>query len=171
MSNLFAMTMMALVCSVPLARAGNGTRPLATACDQDPTCYARDLALALTGTPQAVVMKRVIDFQPGRLRVYSQSREKIQRIAETWKKRSDWSVITVYGYGGASKGVHSGPGTLGQKRADKIRGYFIRYGVPAEDVVAVGHADEPGRAATVGLSIDVCTRESPCARSAVVAAP
>jgi len=165
MSKLVALTVAALMSSGPLAHAGNGTRPAATACDQDPKCYARELARTLTQDQRTIVMVRVVDFEPGRVRVYSNSREKIQAIAETWKKRTDWSVITVNGYG-----MEAADGALGQRRAEKIRSYFIRYGVPAEDVVAVGHAYEPGTAATVGLSIDLCTRENPCARGAVAAA-
>lgn len=168
MSKLFALTIAALLWSGPLAHAGNGTRPASATCDQDPKCYARELARTLTQDQQSIVMARVVDFEPGRVRVYSKSREKIQAIAETWKWRTSWSVITVHGYGASAQ---ANDVTLGQRRAEKIRDYFIRYGVPAEDVVAVGHADEPGTAATVGLSIDLCTRESPCARTAVVAAP
>jgi outer membrane protein OmpA-like peptidoglycan-associated protein len=162
MSQRFVL-MLAVMCSGSLAHAGNGTRLATTPCEQDPKFYARDLALTLTREPPTVVMQRVVEFEPGRVRVYSKSREKIQAIAETWKWRANWSVITVDGYGASAQGDDV---DLGQRRAEKIRAYFIRYGVPAEDVVAVGHADEPGTAATVGLSIDLCTRESPCARGA-----
>lgn len=162
MSQRFVL-ILAVMGSGSLAHAGNGTRPAATACEQDPKCYARDLALTLTREQQTVVMPRVVDFEPGRVRVYSKSREKIQAIAETWKWRTSWSVITVHGYGASTQ---ANDVALGQRRAEKIRDYFIRYGVPAEDVVAVGHADEPGEAATIGLTIDLCTRESPCARGA-----
>ena len=108
---------------------------------------ARELAHTLTSTEPSVVMRHVVDFAPGRVRVYSKGREKIQAIVESWRTHG-WSVITVHGYADAV--------ALGQRRADKIRGYLVRYGVPPELVVAIGHASAPGDAvATAELSIDV----------------
>ena len=144
MAKLCVLTIVALVGSASLARAGGAATT--TTCDQDPRCYGRELAVALTSQESAIVLRRVVDFEPGRVRVYSKSREKIQAIVRRWQQRTDWSVITVQGYAGTSA-------ELGQRRADKIRGYLIRYGVPPERVVAVGHTG----AATVELSIELKT--------------
>jgi outer membrane protein OmpA-like peptidoglycan-associated protein len=155
MVKLSALVGLALLLGVPVARADHG--PSADACAHDPRCYARELAHTLTSTQQAIVMHRVVDFAPGRVRVYSSSREKLRAIVERWRQHTDWSSITVHGYGALD---------LGQRRAEKIRGYLIRYGVPRELVVAVGHAAAGGAAATTDLSIELCPRDGSCARMA-----
>jgi outer membrane protein OmpA-like peptidoglycan-associated protein len=152
MVKLSAFVGLALLLGIPVARAGHG--PSSDACEHDPRCYGRDLAHALTSTEHAIVMDHVVDFAAGRVRVYSSSREKLQTIAERWHQHADWSVITVHGYG-----AHE----LGQRRAEKLRGYLIRYGVPRELVVAVGHA---AAIATADLSIELCPRDGSCARLA-----
>ena len=152
MAKLFAFMAIALLLAIPRARAEHG--PSANTCNQDPRCYGRDLAHALTSTEHEIVMHHVVDFAAGRVRVYSSSREKLQTIAERWHHHADWSVITVHGYGALD---------LGQRRAEKIRGYLIRYGVPRELVVAVGHA---AATATTDLSIELCPRDGSCARLA-----
>jgi outer membrane protein OmpA-like peptidoglycan-associated protein len=141
----------ALVCSTSLAHAGG---PTTSTCDRDPRCYARELALTLTASDSALSVQHVVEFEPGRVRVYSKSREKLQAIAEHWKQRTDWSVITVHGYAAGSAG-------LGQRRAEKIRGYLIRYGVPPELVVATGESG----GATVDLSIELCRASETCTRT------
>ena len=144
MSKLAVVTLLALVSITTRAHADGSTT---AACDQDPRCYARELAHTLTTSPDAapaatVELPHLIEFEPGRVRVYSKSREKLMAIVEKWKLRSSRAQITVRGYA-------AGSAELGQRRADKIRGYLIRYGVPAELVVAVGQAG----GATVDLSI------------------
>lgn len=143
MAKLCVLTILALLGTASLARADGAAT---TTCDQDPRCYGRELAIALTNQESSVVLRRVVEFEPGRVRVYSKSREKIQAIVRKWQQRTDWSVITVQGYAGTSL-------ELGQRRADKIRGYLIRYGVPPERVVALGHIG----GATVELSIELKT--------------
>jgi outer membrane protein OmpA-like peptidoglycan-associated protein len=132
------------------------------ACERDATCYARSLAATLTAKPEvheparpAIEMRRFVDFAPGRVRVYSKSRAKVEALADRWKRHPGWATITVHGYAGAGDGV------LAQRRADKIRGYLIRYGVPADLVVAEGHVS-PSAAATAELSIELCADASAC---------
>ena len=156
-----------MTCISTVARAEHAGATVTEGCDRNPTCYARSLALELTSSQQAIRLPRVVDFAPGRVRVYSRSREKLQAIAERWKEHSDWSVITVDGYARASSRSVAMNVALGQRRAEKIRGYLIRYGVPADLVVAVGHgADAGAAAATVDLSIELCTHGHTCARVA-----
>lgn len=124
----------------------------ADSCANDPRCVARKLAETLTATEQASAgepsldLHRFVDFAPGRVRVYSKSRAKIAALANQWKHHEDWSVITVHGFAGTE--------SLAQRRADKIRGYLIRYGIPADFVIAVAHEAE---SATTDLAIERCT--------------
>ena len=153
MVKLSALLGLALLLGAPAARAEHG--PSTDACEHDPRCYGRDLANTLTSREHAIVMRHVVDFAPGRVRVYSSSRAKIQAIVARWQEHGDWSVITVHGYGSALD--------LGRRRAEKIRGYLIRYGIPGDLVVAVGHA---AAAATTDLSIELCPRNGSCVRMA-----
>lgn len=122
----------------------------ADSCANDPRCLARKLAETLTATEPAGEQRsfdvhHFIDFAPGRVRVYSKSRAKVAALADEWKRHEDWSVITVHGF---ARGE-----SLAQRRADKIRGYLIRYGVPADFVVAVAHDSS---SSTTDLSIERC---------------
>lgn len=143
MAKMAVLTVLALASIHAAARADTAAK----ACDQDPRCYARELALTLTAPSEyigrSIELPRVVDFAPGRVRVYSKSREKLQAIVEQWK-RANWWLITVHGHAAADA-------ELARRRADKIRGYLIRDGVPPEMVVADGQAG----GATVDLSIDV----------------
>jgi outer membrane protein OmpA-like peptidoglycan-associated protein len=147
------LAMLAIVCTASFARAEGSAM---STCDQNPRCFGRELAVALTTPEPAITLRRLVDFEPGRVRVYSKSREKIQALVQRWKQRADWSVITVDGY--AADNLE-----LAQRRADKIRGYLIRYGVPPALVVAKGHTG----AATVDLSIDLCRGYASCPRTAM----
>ena len=146
MVKMAVLTMLALAAFHAGARA-DGATATATACDQDPRCYGRELAVTLTAHSEfrgrEIELSHVVTFEPGRVRVYSKAREKIQAIVEQWK-RSNWSLITVHGYA-------AGSAELGQRRAEKIRGYLVRYGVPPELVQTVGQTGN----ATVDLSIVV----------------
>ncbi|NVB84030.1 MAG: hypothetical protein HOV81_36985 [Kofleriaceae bacterium] len=121
----------------------------ADSCANDPRCLARSLAETLTEERTAAGsfdVHRFVDFAPGRVRVYSKSRAKVEALADKWKHHADWSVITVHGFASSE--------SLAQRRADKIRGYLIRYGVPAEFVIAVPH---DSKLSTTDLSIELCT--------------
>jgi outer membrane protein OmpA-like peptidoglycan-associated protein len=111
-------------------------------CEHAPTCIATEFADALSSQPvgpAALRLDSLIMFEPGSARVYSRSREKLMALAASWRDHARWMVITVEGHADASHNV-----ALAQQRADKIRGYLIRYGVAAEYVVAIGHDPVPG---------------------------
>jgi outer membrane protein OmpA-like peptidoglycan-associated protein len=94
--------------------------------------------------------------------VYSKDREKLSALATAWQQHVRWAKITIEGYA-------SGPGNpdLARARADKIRGYLIRYGVDPGYIVAVGR-DHPRQGTPdlrttggrVDLSISFCSRSS-----------
>jgi outer membrane protein OmpA-like peptidoglycan-associated protein len=150
MAKLGLLTMLAVLGTTSLAQAGGAAL---SDCDHDPRCYGRELAVALTSPQSTVVLRRVVEFEPGRVRVYSKSRERIQAIVRAWQQRTDWSEITVEGYAGDSV-------ELGQRRADKIRGYLIRYGIPPERIVATGHTG----GAAVDLAIQLCRHDATALR-------
>lgn len=142
------LVLFALLAFTPAARAEHAARPATDAvdCARDPHCVARSLAIALADEQDHLTLERVVTFDPGRIRVYSAGRETIQSIAQSWKDNARWVVITVNGYAENLE--------LSQRRAEKIRGYLIRYGVPAAFVVATGHgAGTDDGAPHVDLSI------------------
>lgn len=114
----------------------------------------RHLAHTLTddrGEP--IILTSIVTYEPGHLRVYSQSREKLQALAERWQEHSHWGTIIVDG--------HAGP--LAQQRADQIRGFLMRFGVPGDHIVARA-AEHGPLEASVDLSIEVCETASACGR-------
>ena len=131
------------------AQAGNADR--APTCLKDDQCVARLLATTLTTERHQLVLRDLIEFEPGRVRVYSAGREKIQALVAQWKRHREWRTITVDGYAPRSRV----PQSLAQRRAERIRDYLVRYGVPADQIATMGHDD--GTARMVDLTIDVCS--------------
>jgi outer membrane protein OmpA-like peptidoglycan-associated protein len=133
-------------------------------CDRVPTCMAEKLADALSGEPSehAVQLDSLITFGGGTARVYSSGREKLEALARSWREHPRWSMITVWGYADARNND-----ALAQQRADKVRGYLIRYGVASGYVIAIGQDpradDTPHRRVTAGrvdLTIALCDQAS-----------
>lgn len=121
------------------------------------TAKQPQVADAPSAAPKQLRINTVVTFDPGTARVYSAGRERIAELARSWQKQSAWTTITVEGYSGAS-----GVG-LGQIRADRVRGYLIRYGVEPEYVVAVGRGSAKGAVSRVDLAIALCDdATAPC---------
>jgi outer membrane protein OmpA-like peptidoglycan-associated protein len=83
---------------------------------------------------QAVIVDDLVEFEAASARVYSATRERIQRIAKTWRSTGATAMITVHGYSDSLD--HE----LAEQRANRIRGYLVRYGVDADRIVTVGHS-------------------------------
>jgi outer membrane protein OmpA-like peptidoglycan-associated protein len=143
------------------AAAGEAEIESASDCEHEPTCVAEEFADALASQPvdpQALRLASLITFEPGRARVYSSGREKIEALARSWRAHPRWATITVEGYSEAGGKV-----ALAGQRASRVRGYLIRYGVPPEYVVAIGHDNVRGSTPVkrpiggrVDLAIAVC---------------
>jgi outer membrane protein OmpA-like peptidoglycan-associated protein len=121
------------------AAEGEAEIELGSDCEHEPTCLAAQFADAMSSQPagpQALRLESAITFDPGRVRVYSRGREKLEALARAWQAHARWATITVEGYADPS-----GDLALGERRADRVRGYLIRYGVPPEYVAAVGLDD------------------------------
>lgn len=133
-------------------------------CDRDPLCLAAAFAETMSASDGRLELDRLVTFEPGRIRVYSESREKLARLATVWRDSVGWAEITVHGYADAGGRTSAANLALAQRRADKIRGYLIRYGVDPAYITAVGlpgaEADGPGAARHVDLAITRCTRSS-----------
>ena len=118
-------------------------------------------AMAEPGRP--VVIPRILEFEPGRIRVYSESRERLAKIARQWRDNGGWGQITVHAHA-LERGRFSGAGhDLALRRAHRIRGYLIRYGIDPAYVVCAAHVGEGARARAgtdrhVDLAITRCVR-------------
>jgi len=157
----------AAVLVIPIAAAAEPTleaREVKIDCEHAPTCVAAKFADALTSKAtggEALRVESLITFKPGTTRVYSRDREKLMALAASWQEHVRWTTITIEGYADAPN--HP---TLGLQRADKIRGYLIRYGVAADYVVAIDHpqvrADAPDWRAggRIDLTIESCRKTS-----------
>ncbi|MEO8700564.1 MAG: OmpA family protein [Kofleriaceae bacterium] len=155
--------------------ATSSVRAAPTACERDSECLARQFADLLSlepripelAAPHVVEPMPVLDdlrrdsiitFTPYTARVYSAGREKIAAFARSWATHKGWGIITVEGYADARTATADRE-ALAQKRAERVRGYLIRYGVAAEYVVAVaGVSENRTAAARVDLAIEQCDR-------------
>ena len=124
-----------------------------------------DSADALTGKLGApgIRMASLVLFKPGTARgIQGKDREKLMALAASWRKHG--AVGDDRRWDGYATGSRSP--ALAQRRADKIRGYLIRYGVTPDYVLAVGHdprlgdGDHRTSPARVDLAIAFCSRAS-----------
>lgn len=148
--------------------AGDPEIEIEVDCEAEPTCLAAKFADAITGQlveSDALRLASLVTFKPGRVRVYSKDREKLIALARAWRAHVRWSRITIEGFDGAPGNL-----ALAQHRADKIRGYLIRYGVPAAYVVAIGRAQprdgsvDPHLVGRTDLTIAFCDRQADACR-------
>jgi hypothetical protein len=168
--------LMILIIALPVVTAAQPAHvddpAIKSDCGQELTC-AEKFADALSSRGQKPVrLDALVTFTPGSARVYSENREKLQLLAAAWRKNPRWSLITVEGYAG-----HGSSAALALQRADKIRGYLVRYGVAADHVAAIPGiqlVDDPAADTSTGrvdLTVDFCDRgpsECPRLRAAPV---
>jgi len=163
---------------IPLAALADpisaDAREIQVDCGHELVCVAAKFADALTSSyagRQALRLDSLITFKPGTARVYSRDREKLMALAATWQEHVRWTTITIEGYADSPNNP-----ALALQRADKIRGYLIRYGVAADYVVAIDHprmrADGPDHrdGGRVDLTIGFCSKTSDECRGEILAA-
>jgi outer membrane protein OmpA-like peptidoglycan-associated protein len=87
---------------------------------------------------------KAVEFEYGRRRIYSKTREELAAIAQSCRTHPNMK-ITVEGHGFAYDEETSI--SLGESRAALVRSLLIRYGVDPKNVTAVGRSrvGEPGR--------------------------
>jgi outer membrane protein OmpA-like peptidoglycan-associated protein len=103
-----------------------------------------------TSSSDEVVLFKVVEFAPSSARVYSREREVLMALAKTWSSDGHRALITVHGYSALDLG-------LAEKRAARIRGYLIKYGVAADRIATVAHTHEvDGR--RVDLAVTSCRK-------------
>jgi outer membrane protein OmpA-like peptidoglycan-associated protein len=172
--------LLAMVCAIaaPIAAraepAPSEPREIKIDCEHDASCVAAKFADALSAQPSerdALRLGSLVTFQPGSARVYSRDREKLMALAASWQEHVRWTMITVEGYADASRNAG-----LAQQRADKIRGYLIRYGVDAEYIIAIEHdrARDADKRVTgrIDLTIELCHRTAAeCRAPGILGAP
>lgn len=178
MSKLQLLAMVVAIAAPIAARAEpapSEAREIQVDCEQDPTCVAAKFADALSaqrGEQDALRLGSLVTFQPGSARVYSRDREKLMALAASWQEHVRWTMITVEGYADAPRNA-----ALAQQRADKIRGYLVRYGVGAEYITAIEHDRASGDAdkrvsGHIDLTIELCYRTAAeCRPPAIQVAP
>ena len=92
---------------------------------------------------------KVKSFDYGRLYVHTDERNELWRVAQLWRQRPTWTMLTVEGHGYVANDEEASI-ALGQARADRVRDLLVKYGVDPVFVEAVGHSrSTPGRYADV----------------------
>lgn len=101
------------------------------------------LALALPATaaaePASIKLDKLVTFEPGKRRIYSEGRAEIRSVARQVRATCPAATVTVEGNAyfpdDEEKSI-----ALGQGRADLVRRLLVKYGLEARSVVAVGVA-------------------------------
>ncbi len=128
------------------------------ACARDLACMARMYADVLTtGSCQAQELRldNLVTFEPGSARVYSPDRERIAELARQWREHGASREIVVEGFSDARGRAEADNVALSERRAARVRGYLVRYGVDPAYVRTVARGSE-GNGRRVGLSIAAC---------------
>jgi outer membrane protein OmpA-like peptidoglycan-associated protein len=104
------------------------------------TNEVRELAEVSTGRR----IHKAVEFEYGRRRIYSKTREELAKIALAWRAHPN-TKITVEGHGYAYEEETSI--ALGESRANLVRMLLIRYGVNPDNIEAVSRSrvGKPGR--------------------------
>jgi outer membrane protein OmpA-like peptidoglycan-associated protein len=96
---------------------------------------------------QAVVKVKSFDY--GRIYVHTDERTELWRVAQLWRQRPSWTMLTVEGHGFVANDEEASI-ALGQARADRVRDLLVKYGVDPVFIEAIGHSRAtPGRYADV----------------------
>lgn len=100
----------------------------------------RELAEVTTGRR----IHKAVEFEYGRRRIYSKTREQLAAIAQQCRAHPNMK-ITVEGHGYAYDEETSI--ALGESRAELVRKLLIRYGVDPKNITAIGASriGKPGR--------------------------
>lgn len=104
--------------------------PTAASAAPDPIAFAN----ALTTTTLTSTIHSLVSFEPGRARVYSAGRERIQLVVERLRHEATVAELTLHAYAdGRDLGV-------AQRRAYQVQRNLVKYGFPAARIRVVLHA-------------------------------
>jgi outer membrane protein OmpA-like peptidoglycan-associated protein len=78
-------------------------------------------------------------FRPGEIYVHTDERVRLRELAALWQATSSDSVLVVEGNGSIADDEERNI-ALGQRRADLVRSWLIKFGVDSHHVIAIGNA-------------------------------
>ena len=117
----------------------------------------RPLLLALVVLPLAAHaephrLTKVVEFDYEKAHVHAKQREALQDVAKEWKAHPEMTVVVE---GHAFFMNEEDSISLGQHRADVVRGLLIKFGVNPANITAVDNSrvGEPGRYVDLVLEV------------------
>jgi outer membrane protein OmpA-like peptidoglycan-associated protein len=101
---------------------------------------------------------KLASFDPALLKPGTAAGKQVDELARSYKTNLKWDAFTVDAYAAALPG-RSDADTLklAQKSADDVRAYLVKHGVPADNVVALGHSSNPSGATAANIDVSVTT--------------
>lgn len=118
---------------------------------------------AVTGAPKISRFghphrAQLASFDPAQLKLGTPAGKQVDELARSYKTNLKWDAFTIDAYAAAVPGRSEADTLkLAQKAADDARAYLVKHGVPAENVVAIGHASNPTGATAAKIDISVTT--------------
>lgn len=126
-----------------------------TSCAREPRCLAGSYGELMSSQMPELSMGTLVVFEPGRVRIRSGARDVLRELAESWVENPSWGAITVEGYAEAAGRSAEENAALAARRADKVRGYLVRYGVDPSYVVVIPPAPGRGGGDQIGRRVDL----------------
>jgi outer membrane protein OmpA-like peptidoglycan-associated protein len=126
-----------------------------TACAGEPRCLASSYGELMSSQMPELSLGTLVVFEPGRVRIRSDARDVIRELAESWVDNPTWGAITVEGFADAAGRADEDNAALAARRAAKVRGYLIRYGVDPSYIVVAAAAGPRRGGDRIGRRVDL----------------
>lgn len=100
--------------------------------------------LPASAGPAKTTVATIAGFRAGETYVHTDDRVKLRELATLWKAMPERAQLVVEGNGLVAVDEEASI-ALGQRRADRVRDWLVKFGVDPSCVVAVGNSRErPG---------------------------
>ncbi len=101
---------------------------------------AAALAIPLTSRadPSKLELHELVKFDDGKLYVHTEARYALKTLARVWKDNHAWTKIRIEG--NAHIDDEEAAIALGQRRADAVKTWLVRFGVDPKYIESVGNS-------------------------------
>ncbi|MGE5183420.1 MAG: OmpA family protein [Acidobacteriota bacterium] len=98
------------------------------------------LAAPLTAhaDPAKLELHKLVTFDDGRVYVHTDARYSLRTLARVWKDNHAWTTIRIEG--NAHVDDEEAAIALGQRRADMVKTWLVRFGVDPKYIESVGNS-------------------------------
>lgn len=103
--------------------------------------------------PTQLELHKLVHFDDGKIYVHTDARYALQTLARVWKDNHAWTKIRVEG--NAWMVDEESAIALGQRRADAVKTWLVRFGVDPRYIEAVGNSRD-GEGSDLDVYVEGC---------------